>query len=37
MKIEGGVLLDAEIDVLRQAVYELKVKLCLHDKSYSWC
>jgi len=36
-KIEEGVSLDAEIDLLRQAVYELKIELCSHDGSYAWC
>ena len=39
-KMEEGVSLDAEIDVLRQAVFELKERLdevCEKDKSYSWC
>ncbi len=35
--IEEGVSLDAEIDVLRQAVYELSQELCKKDDSYSWC
>lgn len=37
---EEGVLLDAEVDVLRQAVFELKGRLdevCEKDNSYSWC
>jgi len=36
-KVEEGVLLDAEIDVLRQTVYELSRELCKKDSSYSWC
>jgi len=39
-KTEEGVSLNAEIDVLRQAVYELKGRLdevCEKDDSYSWC
>lgn len=36
-KIEEGVILNSEIDVLRQAVYELKTELCNHDATYSWC
>jgi len=43
-KMEQGVSLDKEIDVLRQAVYELKTEndlikseLCKKDNSYSWC
>jgi len=42
-KTEEGVLLDSEVDVLRQAVYELKLQnqnlrdeLCTKD-TYSWC
>jgi hypothetical protein len=34
---EEGVSLNAEIDVLRQAVYELKTELCKHDSSYDFC
>jgi hypothetical protein len=44
VKTEGAVNLNAEIDVLRQAVFELKqqnnllkTELCLKDKAYSWC
>jgi hypothetical protein len=33
---EEGVSLNMEVDVLRQAVYELKTELCLH-KAYNWC
>jgi hypothetical protein len=43
-KTEGAVSLNAEIDVLRQAVFELKQQntllkseLCLKDKAYLWC
>ncbi len=36
-KIEGGVDLGMEIDVLRQAVFELKTELCKKDSSYEWC
>lgn len=43
-KIEEGVVLDNEVDVLRQAVYELneenkliKQELCNKDNSYSFC
>ena len=36
-KTEGAVSLNAEIDVLRQAVYELKTELCKKDNSYDWC
>lgn len=34
---EEGVSLSKEIDVLRQAVYELKEELCKKDASYQWC
>jgi len=41
---EEGVLLDHEVDLLRQAVFELKVQnqdlkteLCTKDDTYSWC
>jgi len=34
---EEGVSLNAEIDLLRQAVYELKTELCKKDNSYGWC
>ena len=36
-KTEEGVSLDSEIDVLRQAVYELKTELCTYNDKYSWC
>lgn len=36
-RIEGGVDLGMEIDVLRQAVFELKTELCKKDSSYEWC
>ena len=42
--IEEGVLLDAEVELLRQAVWELKQEnqllkdeLCSKDPTYSWC
>jgi len=35
--IEEGVELGKEIDVLRQAVYEMKTETCQKDSSYSWC
>jgi len=34
---EEGISLEAEIDVLRQAVYELKTELCTQDDKYGWC
>jgi hypothetical protein len=36
-KIEEGVSLGSEIDVLRQAVFELKTELCKKDASYEFC
>ena len=36
-KTEKGVSLNSEVDVLRQAVYELKTELCKHDESYNFC
>lgn len=39
-KTEEAVSLNAEIDALRQAVYELTQRLnevCAKDNSYSWC
>ncbi len=36
-KIVEGVSLDEEVNVLRQAVYELKIELCKKDSSYEWC
>ena len=36
-KIEEGVSIDKEIDVLRQAVYDLKTELCVHNDKYEWC
>jgi len=43
-KVVGSVKLDSEVDLLRQAVYELKQEndlikseLCKKDMSYSWC
>ncbi len=35
-KTEEGVSLNKEIDVLRQAIYELKTELCIYN-NYSWC
>ena len=35
--MKEGVLLDAEVDVLRQAVFELKTELCSKDASYKFC
>ena len=41
---EEGILLDAEVNLLRQAIYELKTEneiikseLCLKDNTYLWC
>lgn len=36
-KQEHAVSLEAEINVLRQALYELKTELCARDSSYSFC
>ena len=36
-KIEEGVDLGKEVDVLRQSVYELKTELCVYNDKYSWC
>ena len=36
-KIEEGVSLDKEVELLRQAVYELKTELCNKDNSYEFC
>jgi hypothetical protein len=35
--IEEGVDLGKEIDVQRQAIYELKTELCTYNDKYSWC
>ena|SRR3989344_2122428 len=34
---EEGVNLEYEINVLRQAVYEMSQETCLKDNTYSWC
>lgn len=36
-KTEEGINLNSEVDVLRQAVYELKTELCNYNAEYSWC
>ena len=35
--LNEGVSIDKEIDLLRQAVYELKTELCKKDNTYVWC
>ena len=40
VKMQGEVSLSSEVDLLRQAVYELRVRLdevCFKDDSYNWC
>lgn len=36
-KLESGVDIVEEIELLRQALYELKTEMCVIDKKYSWC
>ncbi len=36
-KLEEGVSLDEEINVLRQSLYDTQCELCSYDNKYSWC
>ena len=36
-KMVSGVNIVDEIELLRQAIVELKRELCAHDTSYEWC